>query len=157
MCARKSDLVSISLPLQTYNTDKQVPDSAGTATALFSAVKTKYGVIGLDSSAPKNRMDVGQIDGIMTWAQKQGKRTGFVTTTRITHATPAALYAHTPNRDAESDSGVLEGQSIIDIAKQLVESQPGNKINVSVGWVCITVLYNSQFAGDNGWRKTSYG
>lgn len=78
-------------------------------------------------------MDVGQVDGIMTWAQSAGKRTGFVTTTRITHATPACLYAHTPNRDAESNRGVPAGYSIIDIATQLVDSAPGNKLNVIMG------------------------
>lgn len=108
-----------------------MPDSAGTATAMFSAIKTKYGIVGLDSTTPKDRQDIGVVEGIMTWAQEAGKRTGFVTTTRITHATPAALFAHTPNRDAESDRGVPVGHSIIDIATQLVESEPGNKLNVS--------------------------
>ena len=32
--------------IKTYNTDKQVPDSAGTATALFSGVKTRSGMLG---------------------------------------------------------------------------------------------------------------
>lgn len=119
--------------LQTYNTDKQVPDSAGTATALFSAVKTKYGVLGLDSTCQKYSMETGKVQGLMTWAQKEGKRTGFVTTTRVTHATPAALYAHTPERDYEGDEIIPTGSSIMDIAKQLVDNAPGNKFNVIMG------------------------
>lgn len=35
------------MPPQTYNTDTQVPDSAGTATALFSGVKTRAGMVSL--------------------------------------------------------------------------------------------------------------
>ena len=31
---------------------------------------------------------------------------GLVTTTRVTHATPAALYAHTVNRDYECDGEI---------------------------------------------------
>ena len=34
----------------------------------------------------------------MTWAQEAGMDTGFVTTARVTHATPAALYAHAYTR-----------------------------------------------------------
>ena len=39
---------------QTYNTDTQVPDSAGTATAMFSGVKTRAGMLGLDATAAYN-------------------------------------------------------------------------------------------------------
>lgn len=35
-----------------------------------------------------------------------GKSTGIVTNTRITHATPAALYGHSPSRYWEDDSKV---------------------------------------------------
>ena len=41
-------------PSQTYNTDTQVPDSAGTATAMFSGVKTRAGMLGLDGTAAYN-------------------------------------------------------------------------------------------------------
>ena len=39
---------------QTYNTDTQTPDSAGTATAMFSGVKTRAGMLGLDGTAAYN-------------------------------------------------------------------------------------------------------
>ena len=54
----------------------------------------------------------------------------MVTNTRITHATPAASYAHTPERDWEADSD-MEGISpeCTDIAKQLIDDNPD--INVS--------------------------
>jgi alkaline phosphatase len=47
--------------LQTYNTNYQTPDSAGTASALFSGVKTTYKTMGFDSSvvykSPASQME----------------------------------------------------------------------------------------------------
>ncbi|KAJ8967638.1 hypothetical protein NQ314_002757 [Rhamnusium bicolor] len=57
---------------------------------------------------------------------------GFVTTTRVTHATPSALYAHTPNRNWECESKIPENAfKCKDIARQLIEDTPGKKIQVS--------------------------
>ncbi|XP_063706296.1 alkaline phosphatase 4-like [Culicoides brevitarsis] len=135
----ESELVWDSFPhtglSKTYNTDRQVPDSAGTATALFSGIKTKYHVVGLDSTLNKSSLVQGKVDSIMKWAQDAGKRTGFVTTTRVTHATPSALYAHSPERGYESDIPIPSAykSSLKDIARQLVENEPGNKLNVILG------------------------
>lgn len=76
---------------KTYNVDKQVPDSAGTATALFTGVKTNYGVIGMDITEAKLNHSSNaepKLSSIMDWAMSVQKKTGFVTTTRVTHATP---------------------------------------------------------------------
>ncbi|XP_012280687.1 alkaline phosphatase 4 [Orussus abietinus] len=125
---------------KTYNVDKQVPDSAGTATAIFSGVKCRYRVIGFDGKAPYNRCDssinqASKISTIADWAQETGKDTGFVTTTRITHATPAALYAHANNRDWECDTAIpKEYRSCTkDIGRQLVEDAPGIDFKVIMG------------------------
>lgn len=63
-----------------------------------------------------------------------GSFSGFVTTTRVTHATPGALYAHTNNRDWECDDKIPSEhrQCIKDIARQLVEDAPGNKFKVCI-------------------------
>ncbi|XP_030370635.1 alkaline phosphatase 4 [Scaptodrosophila lebanonensis] len=120
---------------KTYNVDKQVPDSAGTATAIFTGVKSDYGAIGMDTTRSETNATQGQLESIMDWAQREGKRTGVVTTTRITHATPAATYARIYHRDWECDTEVPQ-QSVgihADIARQLVERAPGNKFNVVLG------------------------
>lgn len=68
---------------KTYNTDSQVPDSAATATALFSGIKTSIRSVGLNN--PKSKFEAHERDrlkNIMDWAQAAGKRTGIVTTTR---------------------------------------------------------------------------
>lgn len=69
-------------------------DSACTATAYLSGVKTNYELVGLNANA-EHRNCSAQVDeenlteSILSWAQKSGKGTGIVTTTRITHASPA--------------------------------------------------------------------
>ena len=67
---------------------------------------------------------------------------GVVTTTRITHATPASLYAYSANRNWESDSEDVypNPECNDDIAKQLVEGD-GQLLNVRK---CMT-FYVSMF------------
>ncbi|XP_076237776.1 alkaline phosphatase 4 isoform X2 [Calliopsis andreniformis] len=125
---------------KTYNIDKQVPDSAGTATAIFSGVKCRYKVIGYDTKASYNHCDknideASKLTTVADWAQQTGMHTGFVTTTRITHATPAGLYAHINNRDWECDTAIPTRYKncVKDIARQLIEDAPGNKFQVMMG------------------------
>lgn len=59
----------------------QVPDSAGTATAIFSGVKCRYSVIGLDAKAKTKKCDkkineASKLTTIADWAQQSGKDTG---------------------------------------------------------------------------------
>jgi len=111
--------------MKTYNVDHQVTDSAGAATAIFSGVKSNYGAIGVDSSV--NDLTCGKmtekskLQNIRSWSEEKGKSVGVVTTTRLTHATPAAFYAHSPSRYWEVDGEVPESErNCKDIAKQLI-------------------------------------
>lgn len=45
-----------------------------------------------------------KVVSILTLAEKAGMSTGIVTTTRVTHATPASSYAYIADRDWESDA-----------------------------------------------------
>lgn len=84
------------------------------------------------ASVPEDRRPTS----LMQWAQWSGKATGIVTTTRVTHASPAGAYAHIANRDWESDADMkeFEKQTNItlceDIAKQLVTRDPGRNLKV---------------------------
>ncbi len=60
----------------------------------------------------------------------KGKRTGLITTARITHATPGAAYAHTGDRSFEAVS--LTPDQCQDVATQLVVDNPD--INVSISF-----------------------
>lgn len=62
--------------------------------------------------------------------------TGFVTTTRVVHATPSALYSHTANRRWECETKmktISKERGCKDIARQLIEDEPGRNINVIMG------------------------
>jgi alkaline phosphatase len=66
---------------KTYNTDHQVPDSAGTATALFSGVKTRMAVLGIDGTPPYNSCDSdlvekAKVTTLLHKAVADGKATG---------------------------------------------------------------------------------
>ncbi len=80
----------------TRSADYVVTDSAAAATALASGVKTDNQKIGLD---PQGRAR----ETILEVAHRSGFATGLLTTTRITHATPAAFAAHVPHRNQEKD------------------------------------------------------
>lgn len=114
--------------VKTYNTNAQVPDSAGTATAMHSGVKTRIGVLGLGPDAERGEC-AGAMDHALPLlgeeAMERGLALGIVSTARITHATPASVYARSPDRNWETDAGIPEDQRGLgceDIAKQLVEA-----------------------------------
>ena len=79
--------------------DNQVPDSAATATAILSGVKTDSGRLGVDARADNCwRSQYYRVKTALHLAVEQGKSVGVVTNTRVQHATPAAAYAHAPTR-----------------------------------------------------------
>jgi alkaline phosphatase len=98
-------------------------------------VKTRIGVIGLDGQATDCASSRNsKLDSVLKWAHFAGKSTGIVTTTRVTHATPAGCYAHVFDRDMEAFDGKNfkqehQDQGCKDIAAQLVDDN-ANYINV---------------------------
>lgn len=123
---------------KTYCVDKQVPDSASSSTALLTGIKTNFGVVGLSANVNSSQCTYASHDvahSIIKWAQESGKSTGIVTTARVTDATPAAAYAHSPNRNWENDQAVPAAcrNQIKDIADQLVNSDEGSKLKVILG------------------------
>ena len=123
---------------KTYNTDSQTPDSAGTMTAMASGVKTRGGVLGIGQTPPRGECTGTEDDrllSVLQLAESAGLATGIVTTTRITHATPGAAYAHA-DRNWENDTQVPQAaraRGCIDIARQLIESSAGNGLDVIMG------------------------
>lgn len=122
---------------KTYTVDMQGTDSASSATAFLNGVKTDEGVLGVDESVKKSycktMTEKSKVVSILTLAERAGMSTGIVTTTRATHATPASSYAHSVNRDWESDKDIKskdDGTTCKDIATQLVEYPHGNGIEV---------------------------
>ena len=125
--------------VRTYSHDGQVSDSAPTATAILAGIKTRNGVIGVGPEVVVDDCASGlanTVPSLFGMAQEAGLATGIVTTTRITHATPAAGYAHTPQRDWEADAD-MPAEAIAggcdDIARQLVEGPVGAELDVILG------------------------
>ncbi|RDY27022.1 alkaline phosphatase [Romboutsia weinsteinii] len=76
----------------TQDATSFAPDSASTATAISSGVKTHSGVIGLNAdkkTAPES---------ITEKLKKEGYKIGVVSSVSLDHATPAAFYAHSESR-----------------------------------------------------------
>lgn len=122
---------------KTYNTNAQVPDSAGTATAYLCGVKANEGTVGVSAAAVRSQCNTtfgNEVTSILKWAKDAGKSVGIVTTTRVNHATPSAAYAHCVDRDWYSD-GEMPPEAIQggckDIARQLLENIPN--IDVIMG------------------------
>ncbi|RXJ71794.1 alkaline phosphatase [Veronia nyctiphanis] len=139
----ENSLMMGSLPhvalAKTYNTDMQTPDSAGTATAMVAGVKTKAGVINVNDNVKRgfcSSMKGNETKTIFQMAAEKGKALGVVSTARLTHATPATTYAHSPDRGWENDgkvSNVNKAQGCVDIARQFVEFDYGDGFQVAFG------------------------
>eukprot|EP00069_Balaena_mysticetus_P016941 bmy_10140T0 len=113
---------------KTYNTNAQVPDSAGTATAYLCGVKANEGTVGVSAATQRTECNTTQgneVTSILRWAKDAGKSVGIVTTTRVNHATPSAAYAHSADRDWYSDNEMPPealSQGCKDIAYQLMHN-----------------------------------
>jgi alkaline phosphatase len=90
--------------MSTYSADKLVTDSAASGTAIACGQKTDNGRVGV-------MPDTTSVENIFEIAVRQGKSVGAVSTTSVTHATPACFLAHHKYRTWEWD-----------IAAQIVET-----------------------------------
>jgi len=82
----------------TYSADNAVTDSAAAGTAIATGHKVNNGVISVALPG-----DGGDLQTLLEYFRDQGKSTGLVTTTTMTHATPAAFGAHTNSRANTSE------------------------------------------------------
>ena len=80
----------------TYSADDYITDSGAGGTALATGVKTRNGSIGVDESGQP-------VESILEKAEKKGLSTALISTSAITHATPASFIAHTSDRSRYAD------------------------------------------------------
>ncbi len=127
---------------KTYSANQQTSDSAPTMSAIITGVKTDEGVLSVNQNIV--REDYRTVKGneaksLLEMAEENGKSTGVVTTARLTHATPGACYAHTADRDWETDKDILDRSKAAydakfpDIARQLIEFNYGDGLEVALG------------------------
>jgi alkaline phosphatase len=116
------DTLARTARVKTFSLDAQTTDSAPSMAAYMTGVKTRNDVLSMDGatmaikptatvaplpvvpSAATNCPAVGNgaaSTTLLELAKAKGKATGVVSTARLTHATPAATYAHSCHRDAE--------------------------------------------------------
>ncbi|WP_172300280.1 alkaline phosphatase [Pseudoruegeria sp. HB172150] len=121
--------------VKTYNINAQTPDSAPTAGSMNTGVKQRFNLINLGEDAIHD--DCSTVEGneltlfseLMT---EMGKSVGIVSTARITHATPAAVYAKTANRNWEDE--IPEGCTAqADIATQLIDAMEAGTVDFAMG------------------------
>ena len=124
---------------RTYEVDAQTPESAGTMSAIMTGIKTRYGTVSVTQRVRRGDCESAKGHSAMTaieLASAAGLATGVVTTTRITHATPAATYAHSVERNWEGDADMPQQARDLgcaDIARQLVDFPIGHGIDVVFG------------------------
>lgn len=114
----------------THPADAVVVDSACSATQLATGIYTGSEVIGIDA-------DGNPVETVLELAQSQGKATGLVSDTRLTHATPAAFAAHQPHRSLENA-----------IAEDMLATGPDVMLSGGLRyWVPQAVSEDSEVAG----------
>ncbi len=94
--------------IKTHSSDQLITDSAAGATAFSCGQKTYNGAIAVDS----NRLPLRTI---FEEGDERGYGTGVVVSSTITHATPAAFYAHDESRnnyEAIAEDLVLSGVDV---------------------------------------------
>ena len=103
--------------VKTYSFDAQTTDSAPSMAAYMTGVKMSNEVISMSSdtvATPPSKDANGNLGvnncaanngtaaaTILELAKAKGKAVGSITTTELTHATPAATYSHICNRNAQ--------------------------------------------------------
>jgi alkaline phosphatase len=119
---------------KTYQVNQQTSDSAPTMSSMMTGVKTNDGELGVGAIVPRYELSGKVIDDnktvtLLEQAEDRGMSTGIISTARITHATPAACYAHISNRDWETAGGIVPlpaAATVADIASQLVNFHKTN-------------------------------
>lgn len=124
--------------VKTYSNDAQTTDSAPSMAAYMTGVKANnevlamsadtiatppskdaYGNLSINNCRPGNGTPV---ETILEMAKAKGKSVGAITTTELTHATPAATFSHICNRNAQYD-----------IAAQLIPGGAGANLALGSG------------------------
>ena len=93
---------------KTHSASHLVTDSGASATAMSCGVKTFNSAIGVDA-------DSLPVKTIMEMARDAGYKTGFVVTSSVVHATPAAFYAHVGSRGSYEEIAHQLTYSDIDV------------------------------------------
>ncbi len=147
---------------KTYSWDQQTSDSAPTMTAMVTGYKAREGMLSVNQTSARGDCSASNttaksLKTILEYAADSGRATGIVSTARLTHATPAATYAHTPVRDWEADSNQPAGCGVKDIARQLIEVSPSVRSSLKVAMGGGRTYFLPKKVGANDFFDPEYG
>jgi len=139
---------------RTYSINQQVSDSAPTMTAMVTGVKNNDGALGVTADVVRgnDHTDAQKLTTIVEQVKAKGMSAGVVSSARVTHATPAACYAHASERNWESDSSFTSSNNVKsgrvsttkDIAAQLLDCNAGKSLDVVLGGGRAYFMKNTQ-------------
>jgi alkaline phosphatase len=98
--------------VSTYSSDSVITDSSSAATAFATGYKTTNGFVSVGPNnasilttleQPSDELQYSPLATVLEGSKLEGKATGLVATSRVTHATPAAFASHVDNRDNENE------------------------------------------------------
>jgi alkaline phosphatase len=92
----------------TYSQSSYITDSGAGATAIACGTKTFNGAIGVDANSKP-------VTSILERAEAKSLSTGLVSTSAITHATPASFIAHVSDRASYEDIALEFLKTDIDV------------------------------------------
>ncbi|NDV02034.1 alkaline phosphatase [Pseudoroseicyclus tamaricis] len=122
--------------VKTYSVNGQTPDSAPTAGAMNTGIKQRNTVINLPSEIAVDDCAAGLETNLTLLSEivgDMGKEVGIISTARLTHATPAAVYSRTANRNWEGNADLPEGCEQRDIAAQLGDALESGLVDLALG------------------------
>lgn len=93
--------------MHTFSSDNNITDSAASATAFSTGEKTYNGAIGVSD-------DFKPVENITEIASRKGVKVGVISTSSVTHATPASFFAHTKSRNFQEEIALQLSRSEID-------------------------------------------
>jgi alkaline phosphatase len=125
---------------KTYSYRKYITDSAAAGTALSTGVKTNNGAIGV---GPNKEI----LLNIRELAEINGLKTGMISTSAITHATPASFVAHVDSRKSYEDIAADFLKTNIDVfigggIKNFENREDGRNLSEELKEKGYNVLYN---------------
>ncbi|MCT4641060.1 MAG: alkaline phosphatase [Bacteriovoracaceae bacterium] len=88
---------------KTHSSDNYTTDSAAGATAFSCGVKTYNGSIAMSDPKVDKTRKSRPLQTVFDVIKKKKMSTGIITTTSVTHATPASFYAHAVKRSQEKN------------------------------------------------------
>ncbi len=136
--------------MTTYDATSFNPDSASTASAMASGIKTLSGVINYRfAPTADGKLELTEPSKLITeYAKETGMKVGVISSVSLNHATPAAYYAKQQSRNDYYDIGVqaLTGGTLDylgggNLHKMSVEGKPGTEeLAAANSWTIVNTL-----------------